>query len=139
MKTVFVRCAAIESTAIVIKSVVGSESEFVKEVPIADLLPDEWISVEDRLPESERYVIAYGKNSYGNGRTIRAFYAEKFTVEQSDDDEWTDYDEKSDEFYLPKGWYECNEFDEVHYHVDFPITHWMPLPEPLKQQLNEKK
>ena len=41
MKTVFVKCGPNESTAIVIKSVVGSESEFVKEVSITDLLPSE--------------------------------------------------------------------------------------------------
>lgn len=103
-----------------------------RELADAIMEMDEWVSVEDRLPESDIPVIVYGKNRFECGRTLRAFYAAKFEVQQWDEDDWTDYDEKSDVFYLPVGWYENNEFDEVHYHIDFTVTHWIPLPEPPK-------
>lgn len=92
-----------------------------------------WMSVKERLPESGKFVLAHfiRKNQAGEyPTTIRAFYAAPRDIEQSDDDDFGEYDEFSDKYFLPEGWYECNEEEEVHYFVHENITHWMPLPEP---------
>jgi hypothetical protein len=91
---------------------------------------NKWISVKDRLPEPGVKVIAYFLNEFGKHRRIMAMYAPPKTVEAETDDEWCDYDEKTDNYYIPCGWYEHNEFDETHWGIDNNITHWMPLPKP---------
>jgi hypothetical protein len=88
-----------------------------------------WISVKDEMPAAERPVLAYFINELGKYRIIKAFYAPKFTVENLEND-WDEYDEKTDAYYLPEGWYENNEFDDISYFVNCEVTHWQPLPKP---------
>ena len=107
MKTVYVKCGPNESTHVVIKGVVGAKTKFVKEVLITDLLPSEWISVEDGLPEMNKTVIAYEEE-------CGLFPGEL------DEAGWFDLESQ---VFLP------------HHQV---VAYWMPLPEPPKQQLNEK-
>jgi hypothetical protein len=96
---------------------------------------NEWIKVEDRLPNSNVPVIAFVKDAHdapGRTRRIRAQYAEKFTLpcdEDSNWDDWADYKEPDGEAYCPVGWYETNEFEETHWQVKGTVTHWMPLPD----------
>ena len=91
----------------------------------------QWIPVSERMPGSGEFVLAYLKNPLGKGRRIRAFWATKRTLESSGEfDDWADYDEEKDCYYTPEGWYEANEYEETHWHVTDPVTHWMPLPEP---------
>lgn len=92
----------------------------------------EWISVKDKLPESGKFVLCFFTETNKMGkwpRIIIGFYAAPKYILQSDNDDFEEYDETSDEYYLPEGWYECNETEEVHYFVHEKITHWMPLPE----------
>lgn len=93
-----------------------------------------WISVEERLPEPGVYVIAYYKNELGMDRRIRAEYSDGHSLlisgEMDWSGDWANYDEEEDEYYCPEGWFEANEFEEIHYQVDGNVTHWMPLPEP---------
>ena len=92
---------------------------------------DQWVKCSDQLPKAEQFVLAYFKNECGKDRRIRAFYAPRFTVESScADGEADEYDEAKDDYYLKEGWYEANEYEEVHWFVHASITHWMPLPEP---------
>lgn len=93
-----------------------------------------WISIKDRNPKSGKMVIVYGKNSYGKVRRLRAFYAAKFTIESFEDDD-REYDEENDIFYVPVGWYECNECEDTNWHIDFPVTHWQPLPDPPEESI----
>ena len=91
-----------------------------------------WVSVDERLPECGVYVLAAGKNSLGKWRRVRALYAEKFSIEQPIDSEYeSDYDEETDNYYWPEGWYECVDFwDEMTgCRIDEGfVLKWMPLP-----------
>ena len=98
----------------------------------------EWISVEDKLPDSGKKVIATYKNALSKTRRIMAFYAPRFTIDStSDDDEGVgEYNETDDEYYLTEGWWECidNWGDYAHIKVnEGEVTHWMPLPEPPEE------
>lgn len=67
---------------------------------------DGWISVEDRLPKVGETVLFTGKNSYGN----------RFITQRG----WFDGD-----------FWRRNDGDKVY--PSTPVTHWMPLPEPPKE------
>lgn len=89
-----------------------------------------WISVEDKLPDFE--CLAFYTNERGKGRIIVAHYIEKHKeVADTEDTEWLDYDETTDEYYYPAGWYENIDnwpdysFIKVNEGI---ITHWRPLP-----------
>ena len=96
--------------------------------------PAGWVPVTERLPESERTVLAYYLNSHGKGRRIRAEYIAAKT--KGADDGWdsdspADYDEATDQYYWPAGWYEVidNWDDLTHMAIhEGDVTHWMPLP-----------
>lgn len=88
-----------------------------------------WISVEDRLPVSGMPVlVACGR------QILRAAHAAKFEVDEDNygyfnDGDDADYDEVTDTTYWPEGWYEWNQYEEIHWAiVDHPVTHWMLLP-----------
>ena len=92
-----------------------------------------WISVEDRLPPPNTKVLAFYTNRAGKGRRVAAERIAKFTVEASEDclGDDADYDEATDQYYSPEGWYECvDNWDELAYLFinEGKVTHWMPLP-----------
>ena len=100
-----------------------------------------WISVEERLPESQNPVLVVAV-SKGMGLPY-VFKAAHINHHEITEDEygWTDgeydseYDEENDCFWIPECWYECNAVDgNVNWIMDedYTITHWMPLPEPPK-------
>lgn len=94
---------------------------------------DGWIPVSERLPESERTVLAFYLNSHGKGRRVRAEYIAAKTKSADDgwdSDEPADYDEQADEYFWPAGWYEVidNWGDLTHMVIhEVEVTHWMPL------------
>lgn len=95
----------------------------------------EWVSTADRLPESGQIVLAYHLNQLGKPRRIRAAYIKAMTREASPESDLDcDYDEATDTFYWPEGWYEQMEHWEEYTAVilaeDIKVTHWMPLPDP---------
>jgi hypothetical protein len=102
------------------------------------MLGFEWINTIHELPEAGVNVTAYGENSYMKERTMRAFYAPKFTIEDDNEYEAAEYCEESDQYFLKEGWYETNEHEDVHWMIEFPITFWQPLPPApfSKEQLN---
>lgn len=102
-----------------------------------------WISVEDRPPESGKHVFATCEIRSLSGHKKRyvceAYYAKDHSISVGsypEDDDCYDYSEEDDEYYLKEGWYEVihnwDEFGSVPI-GDF-VTHWMPLPEPHKEE-----
>lgn len=107
-----------------------AKSAYVEINRILSTMVPIWRRVEDGTPQAGIKVLAYGVNEYGKDRRLRAYYAPRYTIEQSPDDEYesSEYHEESDTYFLQEGWYECNEHEEVNWRVAFEITHWMPLP-----------
>ncbi len=88
-----------------------------------------WIPVEAAMPKSGKIVLAFYKNSLGNGRVVRAMWAEKFTLES--DEEYAEYCEAQDAYFAAEGWYECVEnWDDYSSFSIYQgkVTHWMPMP-----------
>jgi len=85
---------------------------WLKEVPITDLLP-KWISVEDSLPILHESVLIFKPSGFPPEDKVYVGWL-------SENNKWCEEDG-------PDG-------------ISFPneVTHWMPLPEPPVQQLNEK-
>ena len=93
--------------------------------------PVAWTSVKDAMPKSGVTVLACYRNSLGNIRRIRAKWTAAKTVESNSEFEWGDYDEATDAYWTPEGWYECidnwDEYSSVMV-CEGEVTHWMPLP-----------
>ena len=88
-----------------------------------------WISVNDQMPEPGVPVIALvAPNEHGQQRRIRAMWAPANTLELAPGAEGGVYDEATDTFYCEEGWYETNEYEEVHWDVSGTVTHWQKLP-----------
>jgi len=93
-----------------------------------------WISVKDELPKHGKKVIATYRNSHNKSRQIMAERFDKFKEESNgEEDQYDEYDEKTDAYYIVSGWYECienwDDFTSVRVN-EGEITRWMPLPEP---------
>ena len=101
----------------------------------------EWISVDDRLPESGAHVlICCEMHRYGGeiaGKYVcDGYYAEanKIIAGGFPDECDCEYSEEDDEYYLCEGWYEVikNWDDYNSVAVEDFVTHWMPMPNPPK-------
>lgn len=102
----------------------------------------EWISVEERLPESEKIVLVSALSKtfrYRHTLMVAHIGHHEFTTEDSDWREYegdTEYDEENDCFWIPECWYEVNSVEDNGNWIidsDYDVTHWMPLPEPPKK------
>lgn len=86
-----------------------------------------WIHATVLLPKSGEFVLAWDGQ-----RMIRAMYAKRFTeaANPGGEEEATEYSDELDGYFLLEGWFEHNAFEAIHWAVDRPVTHWMPLPAP---------
>ena len=84
-----------------------------------------WIALPGTLPKPGTPVLL----DIGKKYPIRAMWAAKHTVQAADDDtDWGEYDEATDQYWCPEGWYEWNEHEETHWAVDETPTAWCELP-----------
>ncbi len=95
--------------------------------------PSPWRPIETAPKDGIRLLLAY-QNSHQKWRRVIAFYAPKLSVEANDDgSDWCEYDEATDRYFLPEGWYECidnwDDYSYVHIGENTP-SHWLPLPPP---------
>lgn len=101
---------------------------------------NEWISVDERLPESGVHCLLCCDIKRIDGTHSQyvcdGFHAERWKIPASgvDDDCVTEYNEEDDEYYINEGWYEViKNWDEyTSIAIDDTVTHWMPLPKPPK-------
>ena len=85
-----------------------------------------WTPLPGTLPEPGKPVLL----DIGMEYPIRAMWAAKHTLEvgMDDDSGFGEYDETTDTYYCPEGWYEWNEHEETHWAVDETPTAWCELP-----------
>ena len=96
-----------------------------------------WNIVGHCLPAAMKKVIAFYRNSHGNGRRVMAVYIPPITVDVANfypeyvDDYASDKLEYEDTEYVKTGWFESIEnHDECGYlPIDGKVTHWAFLPE----------
>lgn len=109
-----------------------------------------WISVKDRPPKPETEVFIYAEVRSDNkilGHVVTTAIYEDGTIhtEESiwnwdDINYWGTYDEETDDYIIPEGWWEerhYNDDDTRNLRVDDFVTHWMPLPKPPKETHND--
>ena len=95
-----------------------------------------WIPVTERLPENGVHVLLSckcGSCAY----VCDGFHTEKYSKPtQFYEDIDADYNEDTDEYYFPEGWWEVikNWDDYSCVAIEDTVTHWMPLPEPPKEE-----
>lgn len=120
---------------------VWKSARVLKKIPAADVAPVGWISVKDKLPEPETEVLAVCvRNGY---RFICPVIFEDGTMLTRNSmwnwyelENYGTYSEENDDYFVPEGWWENRQFtpDDIYNNpVDCTVTHWMPLPEPPKE------
>ena len=110
----------------VILALESARDEMSKRIP-------QWISVDQSMPQSGQTVLACYKNSAGNWRRIRAEWVDARTIASDTDSDISEYDEATDEYYDPAGWYERIDNWDEYSHIavcEGGVSHWMPMPEP---------
>ena len=107
---------------------------------VSELRKPPWIPVTERLPKCEEEVYIQTKN----GTMTTAAYEDGTIPNEESIWNWTDidfdYDEETDTYLVPKGWWEYRHFnpDEVYNNmVDEEVVVWMPLPEPYTESVKE--
>lgn len=102
-----------------------------------ELPEDGWYPVTpETMPHGGMNVIAFYLNKLGKKRTVRAFYAPRFTIEDHSDN--GDGNEDSNEehegtVYLTEGWYEECDNADYFYRISDTVTHWRVFPPPPGQ------
>lgn len=131
---------AAEKLAVIIEngSVLLKDMQSGEAVKIATLTPpNEWVSVEEGLPDAEKEVRLFCINPNGYSYQCQGFYVPPGMRRDDSDYSWDweccdQYDEASDDYFVNPGWYESSHnWDEYSaFGIADKVTHWMPLPEP---------
>lgn len=104
----------------------------------------QWINVEEKLPEAEQEVRVLCKASW-NPKYLyqcQAFYEPEGMLREKSDYGWdyeccSEYSEEDDDYFVNPGWYErIHNWDDYNaVGIADEVTHWMPLPEPPKEDV----
>ena len=99
--------------------------------------PNEWVSVEERLPDAEKEVRLFCVTPNGYKYQCQGFYVPPGMRRDDSDYSWDweccdQYDEDSDDYFVNPGWYESSHnWDEYSaFGIADKVTHWMPFPAP---------
>ena len=106
-----------------------------------------WIPVTERMPEPEKRVLLMTRRKGWNGKTFQdimcGFYEDGNIWSEDSKACWDyemkreeNYDEDRDDYRVPEGWFEelLNHIDDYNcVAIGDTVTHWMPLPEPPKE------
>ena len=99
--------------------------------------PNEWVSVEERLPDAEKEVRLFCVTPNGYKYQCQGFYVPPGMRRDDSDYSWDweccdQYDEDSDDYFVNTGWYESSHnWDKYSaFGIADKVTHWMPLPAP---------
>lgn len=104
--------------------------------------PRQWIPLDDSCPRNGTHVLIGGYNKHGQWRTYHGYYIQPRTIEADDawdvyanDEAWAQYDEETDTYYCPEGWYSLDwaNMDDTYMITDHPITHYILIPSPPAQ------
>jgi len=96
-----------------------------------------WRNPETDPPKVEEDVLILFETACGGYGITTAHYEDGTVLSQKsafyweEIFEWGTYDEESDDYFIPKGWWEYRYFnpDDVYNNrVDSPVVGWMPLP-----------
>jgi hypothetical protein len=123
--------------------VAADEIALVEDAPA--VVPDvqRWRDPDKNPPKVEEDVLILFKTACGGYGITTAHYedgtvlSEKSAFYWEDIFEWGTYDEESDDYFIPKGWWEYRYFnqDDIYNNcVDAHVVGWMPLPEKLKKE-----
>jgi len=76
-------------------------------------------------PAPETPVLAWDGTQW-----VRAVWVPKLSKEQNEDSDFFEYDEATDQYYWPEGWYELQSHgdDALLWHIHGPVNHWRPMP-----------
>lgn len=103
-----------------------------------------WISVKEGPPKDRRSVNVVVEHKRDDGKVFQfVMTASHIGHHEIEAEEWpdydgdTEYDEENDCYWIPENWYEDNFMeDNLNYLIcdEYRVTHWMPLPEPPKEE-----
>lgn len=111
----------------------------VEKLPVAQegALLSFWRDPDKDPPKVETEVLILFETACGGYGITTAYYedgtvlSEKSAFYWEEIFEWGTYDEESDDYFIPKGWWEYRYFnpeDVYNNRVDSPVVGWMPLP-----------
>lgn len=94
-----------------------------------------WVKVSDRTPEPGKPVIAAYINEYGRSRWARAVWIPSGWAISPDFGEYEGddivYNEQSDTYFWPMGWYEWDHNTDMHYRIGESILYWAKVEYPV--------
>lgn len=91
-----------------------------------------WNKVADSKPEHGKIVLIHTvTEQLKRPLVLRAVWYDRFKEEAGYDEyEAGEYCEEKDEYFIREGWYEFNQYEEVHWAVSEEVTHWAEIPLP---------